>query len=122
AAAAGSVIPVARLRQGIAPILCGALEVGDASFEDAIAVGDAGAPETLAQALAERALVAMARGQWDRAEVLAGQAGTVMRRAGQGGLLGWAAQAPGALPRGGAPGGRQGAPHAPPPPATAAHP
>ena len=38
--------------------------------------------DDLAVALCERSLVAMARGEWDRAEVLAGQAGAVLRRAG----------------------------------------
>jgi len=106
-AAAGIVIPVASLMQGIAHILCGDLQAGDASFEDAIAVGDLGAPETLAQALAERALVAIARGDWDRAQVLAGQAGTVMRRAGQGDLLACAVRARVALHRGDVPAARQ---------------
>ena len=36
----------------------------------------------VALALCERSLVAMARGEWGRAEVLAGQAGAVLRRAG----------------------------------------
>ena len=42
----------------------------------------AGAPDDLAVALCERSLVAMARSQWDRAEVLAERARTVLRRAG----------------------------------------
>ena len=53
------------------------------SLEDAVSVGEeADAPDDLAVALCERSLVAMARGQWDRAEVLAGQARTVLHRAG----------------------------------------
>ena len=107
AAAARTVIPAAPLVQGIAHILCGDLEAGDASFEDAIAVGDFGAPETLAQALGERALVAMARREWDKAEVLAGQAGTVLRQAGQGDLLVCAVQARVALHRGDVPAARR---------------
>ena len=74
--AAGSfVTPAPALMQGIARILCGDLEGGDVSLEDAVSVGEeAGAPEDLAVALCERSLVAMARSQWDRAEVLAGRA------------------------------------------------
>jgi LuxR family maltose regulon positive regulatory protein len=42
----------------------------------------AAAPDTLATALCQRSLLAIARGGWSRAEALAGQAGTVLRRAG----------------------------------------
>ena len=82
--AAGSFLtPTPALMQGIARVLCGDLDGGDASLEDAVRVGEqVGAPEDLAVALCERALVAMARSQWDRAEVLAGQARTVLRQAG----------------------------------------
>ena len=82
--AAGSfVTPAPALLQGIARILCGDLDGGDASLEDAVSVGEkADAPDDLAVALCERSLVAMAHNQWDRAEVLAGQARTVLRRAG----------------------------------------
>ena len=82
--AAGSfVTPAPALLQGIARILCGDLDGGDLSLEDAVSVGEeTDAPDDLAVALCERSLVAMARGQWDRAEALAGQARTVLRRAG----------------------------------------
>jgi LuxR family maltose regulon positive regulatory protein len=82
--AAGSfVTPTPALTQGVARILCGDLDGGDLSLEDAVSVGEeAGAPEDLAVALCERSLVAMARGQWGRAEVLAERARTVLRRAG----------------------------------------
>ena len=77
------VTPAPALLQGIARILCGDLDGGDASLEDAVSVGEeADAPDDLAVALCERSLVAMAHNQWDRAEVLAGQARTVLRRAG----------------------------------------
>ena len=68
--AAGSfVTPAPALMQGIARILCGDLDGGDLSLEDAVSVGEeAGAPDDLALALCERSLVAMARSQWDRAE------------------------------------------------------
>jgi LuxR family maltose regulon positive regulatory protein len=82
--AAGSfVTPAPALLQGIARILCGDLDGGDLSLEDAVSVGEAAdAPDDLAVALCERSLVAMARSQWDRATVLADQARTVLRRAG----------------------------------------
>jgi LuxR family maltose regulon positive regulatory protein len=75
--------PTPALMQGIARVLCGDRDGGDASLEDAVTVGEqVGSPEDVAVALCERALVAMARSQWDRAEALAGQARTVLRRAG----------------------------------------
>jgi LuxR family maltose regulon positive regulatory protein len=82
--AAGSfVTPAPALMQGIARILCGDLEEGDESLEDAVSVREVtGSPEDLAVALCERSLVAMARSQWDRAEVLSGRARAVLRRAG----------------------------------------
>ena len=82
--AAGSFrTPTPALVQGIARVLSGDLDGGDASLEDALSVGEeAGAPEDFASALCERSLVAMARGEWGQAEVLADQAGTVLRRAG----------------------------------------
>ena len=81
--AAGSFLtPTPALMQGIARILCGDLDGGDACLEDAASVGEqVGSPEDVAVALCERALVAMARSQWDRAEALADQARTVLRRA-----------------------------------------
>ena len=74
--AAGSfVTPAPALLQGIARILCGDLDGGDLSLEDAVSVGEVtGAPDDLAIALCERSLVAMARSQWDRAEALAERA------------------------------------------------
>ena len=73
-AARGFVTPAPALLQGIARVLCGDLDGGDVSLEDAVSVGaDASAPEDLAVALCERSLVAMARGEWDRAEALAGR-------------------------------------------------
>jgi LuxR family maltose regulon positive regulatory protein len=82
-AAENIVAPVAQLLQGIARMLCGDLDGGDASLEDAVSAGEeVGAHEILACTLCERSLVAMARGDWSRAEALAGQAGSVLRRAG----------------------------------------
>ena len=71
------------LLQGIARVLCGDLDGGDASLEDGVSVGEeVGAHEDVALALCERSLVAIARGDWGRAEVFADQAGAVLRRAG----------------------------------------
>ena len=77
------VTPAPALYLGLGRVLAGDLDGGDASFEAAVGAGEeAGAHETLAVTLCERSLVAMARGQWDKAEVLAGQARAVLRRAG----------------------------------------
>jgi len=82
--AAGSfVTPAPVLLQGVARILCGDIDGGDLSLEDAVSIGEeADAPDDLAVALCQRSLVAMARDQWDQAEVLAGRARTALRRAG----------------------------------------
>ena len=78
------VTPAPALYLGLGRVLSGDLDGGDASLEAAISAGEAaGAHETLAVTLCERSLIAMARGQWDRAEVLAGQARAVLRRAGR---------------------------------------
>jgi LuxR family maltose regulon positive regulatory protein len=82
-AAQGMVAPAPALFQGIARVLGGDLDGGDASLEDAVSVGaDASAPEVFPVALCQRALVAMARGEWDRAETLAGQARHALQQAG----------------------------------------
>jgi LuxR family maltose regulon positive regulatory protein len=84
-AAGNFVTPVPALIQGIARILCGDPDGGELSLQDAVSAGEkAGTPDDLAVALCEVSLVAMARSQWDRAEVLAGRAGTVLRQAGTG--------------------------------------
>jgi LuxR family transcriptional regulator, maltose regulon positive regulatory protein len=77
-AAAGVVAPVAPLLQGIAQVLDGDPGGADASFENAISIGDVGAPDVLAIALCERSLLAMAHHDWN----LAGQARTVLHQAG----------------------------------------
>jgi LuxR family maltose regulon positive regulatory protein len=82
-AAQSFVTPAPAILQGIARLLCGDLDGGDASLEDGVSIGEeAGAHEDVALALSERSLVAMARGDWGRAEDLAGQARAVLRRAG----------------------------------------
>jgi LuxR family transcriptional regulator, maltose regulon positive regulatory protein len=79
----GILTPAAALLQGTARILCGDLDGGDASLQDAVSAGEeVGAHENLAFALCERSLVAMASGEWSRAQALAAQAGSVLRRAG----------------------------------------
>ena len=79
----GLVVPAAAFLQGIARVLCGDLDGGDASLE---ARGQrrrkSARPRSSRIALCERSLVAMARGEWSRAEALAAQARTVLRRAG----------------------------------------
>jgi LuxR family maltose regulon positive regulatory protein len=82
-AAESIVTPAPALYQGLARVLSGDLDGGDASFEAAISAGEqVGARETLVVTLCERSLVAMALGQWDRAEILASQARAVLRQAG----------------------------------------
>ena len=81
---AGSLLtPTPALLQGIARILCGDLDGGDLSLQDAVSIGEqVDSPVAVAAALGERSLIAMARSEWDRAEALTGQAGTVLRQAG----------------------------------------
>ena len=82
-AAQSFVTPAPAFLQGIARVLCGDLDGGDASLEDGVSVGEeVGAHEDVALALCERSLVAMARSDWGRTETLAGQAADVLRRAG----------------------------------------
>jgi LuxR family maltose regulon positive regulatory protein len=82
-AAQSFVTPAPAFLQGIARVLCGDLDGGDASLEDGISVGEeVGAHEDVALALCERSLVAMAGGEWGRAKAHAERAGTVLHRAG----------------------------------------
>jgi LuxR family maltose regulon positive regulatory protein len=82
-AAAGIKAPIATFCRGLARILSGDLDGGDASFADAVVIAtEAGAPEGLAEALSERSLVAIARGEWSRAGVLEEQARSTLRQAG----------------------------------------
>ena len=106
-AATGIVAPVAQLMQGIARILCGDPEGGDAFFEDVVGFGELAAPDTLSNALGERALLAMAHGDWSQAEALASQARSVLRGSGFERPLNSAVQARVALHRGDLPAVRQ---------------
>jgi len=82
-AQAGIVRPVAGALQGIACVLSGDLDGGDALLAEAFRAGEhIGVPYTLAQILSERALVAMARNRWDQAAAFGGQARDVLRQAG----------------------------------------
>jgi len=73
------------LYQGLARVLSGDPDSGDAYLADAVRIAEKTAvPNVMAVALCERALVALAGDQWDRAEALAGQARAVVRRAGTG--------------------------------------
>jgi len=106
-AAAGTVLPAARLFQGLALVLSGDPEGGDASFERAISDGEEFVPNVLTGMLCERSLLAMERGEWSRAEAFASQAGAVMRRAGIEDALVCAVAARVALHRGDARAARQ---------------
>jgi LuxR family transcriptional regulator, maltose regulon positive regulatory protein len=75
----GIVYQAVAAMQGVARVLSGDLEEGDAYLQDAISLGETGAPDALA--LAEGSLVAIARSDWSKAEVLADQAWAVLRRA-----------------------------------------
>jgi len=105
---AGIVRPIAGALQGLACVLSGDLDGGDAIFEETFIVGEnVGVPDVLVVILAERALVAMARSQWSQAETLAGQARAILRRAGMENALACAVQARVALHRGDAAAARQ---------------
>jgi LuxR family maltose regulon positive regulatory protein len=80
-AAANFVAPATVLLQGIARLLCGDLDGGDAFLQETISIWEI-APDTLANALSQRSLVAIARNQWSQAEALATEAAAVLRRAG----------------------------------------
>jgi LuxR family maltose regulon positive regulatory protein len=82
-AAGSGTDPAPLLLHGIALVLSGDLDGGDASLEDAAGVAEeTGAPDTLALAECERSLLAMARNEWNQAEVLADHARTILREAG----------------------------------------
>src|SRR5262249_2675621 len=81
-AAGSGADPAPLLLQGIALILSGDLDSADASLRDAAGVADeTGSPDTLALAECERSLLAMARNDWNQAEVLADQARAALRQA-----------------------------------------
>jgi LuxR family transcriptional regulator, maltose regulon positive regulatory protein len=107
-AAANLVAPVAALCRGIARILSGDPDGGDAYLEDTVSDAEqAGAHEILALALGERSLLAMARGDWSQAQALAGQASAALCGIGMATLLTCAAQARVAMHQGEIPAVRQ---------------
>jgi LuxR family maltose regulon positive regulatory protein len=82
-AAEGIITPGAALLLGIAQLLSGDLESGDATLADAARIGEGtGAHEVTAAALSERSLLAAVRGHWTGADALAGQAHALLHRAG----------------------------------------
>jgi LuxR family transcriptional regulator, maltose regulon positive regulatory protein len=81
-AARNFVAPVVALLQGMARVLGGDLDGGDAFFADAMGISQVAAPDVLADILCERSLLAIGRGQWDWAEDLATEAAAVLHRAG----------------------------------------
>jgi LuxR family transcriptional regulator, maltose regulon positive regulatory protein len=83
-AAAGIAVPtLVTILRGIARVLSGDLDDGDTFLADAASVAEGfGWHEVVAIARYERSLVAMARGEWDRAGALAGEAHTVLHEAG----------------------------------------
>ncbi|WP_160165883.1 LuxR C-terminal-related transcriptional regulator [Actinoplanes sp. OR16] len=78
----GFVVPVSATLQGIARVLSGDGEAGDAYLRDAVAAGGTGSGPHHAIALAERSLLAMARGDHAAAEDLAGRARAALDQAG----------------------------------------
>jgi LuxR family transcriptional regulator, maltose regulon positive regulatory protein len=81
-AAAGLMPASVPMAQGLVRILSGDLDGGDACFEEVTTMGDQGPPDVIARAHCQRALVAMERHQWSRAEAFATEARSVLRRAG----------------------------------------
>jgi LuxR family transcriptional regulator, maltose regulon positive regulatory protein len=80
--AAGIATGAPALLQGIARILSGDVGGSEAILTDAVKIGqETGTRDIAAAALAERSLTAMARGDWTRADELAGQAQTMLRLA-----------------------------------------
>jgi LuxR family maltose regulon positive regulatory protein len=82
-AALGIVTPGAALLLGIAQVLSGDLETGDATLADAVRIGEGtGAHEVTAAALSERSLLAAAGAHWTRADALAERAHNLLSQAG----------------------------------------
>jgi LuxR family transcriptional regulator, maltose regulon positive regulatory protein len=82
-AAANFMTGVTSLLQGMARVLCGDFDGGDAFFAEALSVGEERrAPDIIAVTLCQRSLVAMARDQWDQAGALASRAAAHLSQAG----------------------------------------
>jgi LuxR family transcriptional regulator, maltose regulon positive regulatory protein len=81
-AATGIITPVTALCRGIAQVLSGDPESGETFFEEALSSGEeVGAPDVLSIIHCERALLAMARGDWDQADAFAARSRAVLRSA-----------------------------------------
>ena len=99
--AANTMTPVAPLFQALARILSDDHDGSDALLEDAVRIAEeVGAHEVQADALCERSLLAMANGDWSRAETLAAQARDALRPIGMETLLASAVVARAAVYRG----------------------
>ena len=73
--------PVAMVLLGMATVLSGSVDEGDDIFADVTdEAADLGAPDMIALALAQRALIAIGQGEWVRADELAEQAISTARR------------------------------------------
>jgi LuxR family maltose regulon positive regulatory protein len=100
--------PATGLLQGIAHILSGDLDSADVVLDETVRTGqEIGTPDTIAQLLCERSLVAIARSQWNQAEALAGQARSLLDQAGLEDATVCAAQARVALHQGDVPAARR---------------
>jgi LuxR family transcriptional regulator, maltose regulon positive regulatory protein len=76
------VTPVAAVLQGVARVLSGDPDGADAAFEQVMSMSEEdGSAEDFAVALCERSLLAIERGDWSRAQLLADQARAVLHRA-----------------------------------------
>jgi LuxR family transcriptional regulator, maltose regulon positive regulatory protein len=85
---AGIAIPAVAEAQGIARVLCGDLEGGDAFLAEAATAREADiAVETLVNSLSERSLLAIARGDWRQAEALVERAHNALCRTGSANTL-----------------------------------
>ncbi len=99
--AANTMTPLAPLCQALARILSDDHDGSDALLEDAARIAEeVGAHEVQAGALCERSLLAMANGDWSRAEILAAQARDALRPIGMETLLASAVLARAAVHRG----------------------
>ena len=100
-AAANMVAPVATLCVALARVFSGDLDGSRELLEDtARGAAEVGSYEVWADALCERSLLAMADGDWSRADTLAGQAGDVLRPIGMESLTACAVRARTAMHRG----------------------
>ena len=107
-AAAGIVRPMTGFLQGIAHILSGDLDSADVVLDEAVRAGqEIGTPDTIAQILCQRSLVAMARNEWNQAAALAGRARSLLDQAGLEDATICAAQARVALHQGDVPAARR---------------